>query len=231
MDYLNMLGDSLMYTYTGMLNNVRNWFLLIIAALLLTIPLWGYLMKILRNEKPAPDFRDWGTLFLDGLNAIVIVVIYAIPLVFAGSFLNRWLTDGGLTAKSPALAGAVLSLAVLILFFGIGLTGITGLIRFARSGRIREAFNVDGILGDILRVGWIEYSVAFVNIGLVVSIGVGIPLTLLAIIFRAIFVSPYSYFGLLYVQPALIIISLIIIPPVSVFIFRCSVQVYDRGYG
>jgi hypothetical protein len=229
MDYYKMLGDSCNYIHDGLINNIRNWSLLIIATLLFTVPLWGYLVTILRNEKPAPEIQDWGPLFSDGLKAIVIVVIYTIPLVLVNSILRHWL-NVGMAGKSAAITGAVLSLVFLILVFGTGLTGITGLIRFARSGRIREAFNVDGTIGDIERVGWAGYSMGFIIIGLVVSIGAGIPLTIIAIILSAVFMPGYTYPGVLIFSLAMIIIGLLITPLVSVFLSRYIVQVYDRGY-
>ena len=229
MDYCKMLGDSCNYTHDGLINNIRNCFLLIIATLLFAVPLWGYLIMILRNEKPAPEIHDWETLFSDGLKAIVIVVIYTIPLVFVNSILRHWL-KGGMAGKSAAMTGAVLSLVFLILVFGTGLTGTTGLIRFARSGRIREGFNVDGIIGDIERVGWAGYSIGFIVIELVVSIGAGLPLSVIMIILSDFIIPVNTYTGVLILSLVMVIICLLITPLVSVFMSRYIVQVYDRGY-
>ena len=41
----------------------------------------GYMLKILRGEKPAPEVQDWGTLFVDGIKYLIIAIIYALPLI------------------------------------------------------------------------------------------------------------------------------------------------------
>ena len=51
---------------------MEQWVLLLVATILLTLPLLGYELKILRGEKPAPEVSDWGTLFIDGIRYLII---------------------------------------------------------------------------------------------------------------------------------------------------------------
>ncbi len=60
MDYENMLRDAFLYTKEGVFEKINRWVLLIIATLILTIPLLGYIAKILRAEKPLRKSRIGG---------------------------------------------------------------------------------------------------------------------------------------------------------------------------
>jgi hypothetical protein len=222
-----MLWDSFGYIKAGVIDNIKTWSLLIIATFIFTIPLWGYLLKILRNEKPAPEIVGWISLFIDGFKVIFIALVYAIPIGMANFFLNPAAPTGMLTENSSILESAGLFSLVLILAFFIGLVEIIGIIRFARTDRMSEAFNFNGILGEIRRFGWIEYIFAIVILGLVVSIVIGIPMTIMTILLLAVFVTLFSYLGILYVQPILFVISLVITPLIAVFVARYLVQVFD----
>src|SRR5208283_3182685 len=81
MDYENMLRDAFAYTKEGVFQKTKRWVLLIVATLILTIPLLGYIAKILRAEKPAPEIQNWGTLFVDGIKMLIVEIIYFIPII------------------------------------------------------------------------------------------------------------------------------------------------------
>ncbi len=79
MDYGNMIGESFTYVKEGIIDNVNKWLLLIIATLILTIPLMGYIMNVYQGTKPAPEVDDWSKLFVDGILLFIVGIIYAIP--------------------------------------------------------------------------------------------------------------------------------------------------------
>jgi hypothetical protein len=81
MDYENMLRDAFSYTKEGVFEKINRWMLLIIATFILTIPLLGYIAKILRAEKPAPEVRNWVTLFVDGIKMLIVEIVYFIPII------------------------------------------------------------------------------------------------------------------------------------------------------
>ena len=62
-----MLGEAFDYAQEGLVGKWMKWLLLLVATILLSLPLLGYSLKILRGEKPSPEVSDWGTLFIDGI--------------------------------------------------------------------------------------------------------------------------------------------------------------------
>ena len=56
MDYGTLIGNSFTYVKEGIIDNVNKWLLLMIATLILTIPLMGYIMNVYRGTKPAPGW-------------------------------------------------------------------------------------------------------------------------------------------------------------------------------
>ena len=81
MDYGSMVGESFEYAKDAVVGKWNKWLMLVIATILLGIPLAGYVMRVLRGEKPAPEVDDWGTLFVDGIKYIIVALIYAIPII------------------------------------------------------------------------------------------------------------------------------------------------------
>ena len=118
-----------------------------IAAFLLSFIVSGYIVRIYRGTKPAPEFDNWGPLYLDGIKVAVVSFIWFIPLIFVVAVLLG-ITIFGLASSmatgSTASIGLILGLMlltilvemivlVIIMFFSI-----LGVIRFARTGSIRE---------------------------------------------------------------------------------------------
>src|SRR5208337_379314 len=100
MDYENMLRDAFAYTKEGVFQKTKRWVLLIVATLILTIPLLGYIAKILRAEKPAPEVQNWGTLFVDGIKMLIVEIIYFIPVIIL------WVIGMSLMSNSYGAYGA-----------------------------------------------------------------------------------------------------------------------------
>ena len=184
MDYGKMLGEAFEYAQEGLVGKWMKWLLLLVATILLSLPLLGYALKILRGEKPSPEVSDWGTLFIDGIKYVVILIIYFIPLIIIGVIsivpLGLAILSGQpeaiLAAIGAALVGFVVFVIVAIL---IALIACIGVIRFARTGSMGEAFNFGAILATIGRIGWLSYIFALIImiiiIGIVEAIGSAIP--------------------------------------------------------
>jgi hypothetical protein len=104
-------------------------------------------------------------------------------------------------------------------------------IRFARTGIFAEAFNFNGILGTIGRIGWLGYIVALFLVSIVVSI----PILILIIGF--IIVGGISLFLLknagvlvfLALLALMILLILILSPLIGVFQARYMTRVYDSA--
>jgi hypothetical protein len=216
MDYGSMVGESFEYAKEAVVGKWNKWLMLIIATILLGLPLAGYSMKVLRGEKPAPEVEDWGTLFIDGIKYVIVTLIYAIPiiivwvLVLGASFVA--IMSGDSSAMIAAFgAMAVGILVMLILGIIIAIFEMIGVVRFARTGSIGEAFNFGAILSTIAKIGWVPYIIAIVV------------LVVVAIIFGIIV-------GILMAIPILgFLIYLCLISPWALFISRYVCQLYDSA--
>jgi hypothetical protein len=216
MDFGKMIGDSFEYTKEAVVGKWNKWLMLIIATILLALPLIGYAMKVLRGEKPAPEVDDWGTLFIDGIKAWIVSLIYSIPILIVGFFvagafgLAVW--SGNIYAIIASLGAMVIG-ALVMFVLGIIITvfWVIGIVRFARTGSIGEAFNISAILATINKIGWINYIIALII------------LMIFAIIIQLIFM-------ILRVIPVLgIVICICLVAPITLLFMRYICLLYDSA--
>jgi len=206
MDFGKAVGDSFAYAQEGLVGKWTKWILLLVATIILALPLMGYMLKILRGEKPAPEVADWGTLFVDGIKYLIIGIIYAIPVLIIEFVVlgAAWMTlmSGNVKAITEAMVGSFLVgiLILLIVAIIIGLFETIGLVRFARTGSIGEAFNFGAIAETIGKIGWITYIFALIIIAIIVGIIeficmliplIGILILFILIPFLSMFASRY----------------------------------------
>jgi hypothetical protein len=174
MDFGNMVGESFGYAKDAIVGKWMQWLLLLIATILLAIPLMGYTLKVFRGEKPAPEVSGWGTLIIDGIKYLIVALIWFIPCL-----IIAFITIGaGVTAylMNPAaimgIAGGMLA-GFLILFIVALITGLLatiGIVRFARTGSMGEAFNFGAIFETIGKIGWVDYIIALIIIGIIIGV-------------------------------------------------------------
>lgn len=216
MDYGNMVGESFEYAKEAVVGKWNKWVMLIIATILLGLPLMGYAMKVLRGEKPAPEVNDWGTLFIDGIKAFIVSLIYAIPLIIVWFIVIGAsaiaIMSGNYTAMIAAFGAMAIGLLVMfVLAVIIAVFEVIGMVRFARTGSIGEAFNFSAILATIGRLGWVPYLIALFVL-IVVAVVFGIIVAIIQII------------------PILgMIIYLCLIAPWTLFVARYVCQIYDAA--
>ena len=216
MDYGNMVGDSFEYAKEAVVGKWNQWVMLIIATILLGLPLMGYVLKVLRGEKPAPEVEDWGTLFIDGIKFLIVYIIWMIPIMIVWAILIGVGFAGAMTGDETAAMAAVGTmmvgmLVVFVLAVIIGLFAMIGAVRFARTGSIGEAFNFSAILATISKIGWVPYIIAIVVLG-VCGIVFGIVV------------------GILMVIPIIgWLIYLCLISPWAIFVARYVCQLYDSA--
>jgi len=170
MDYGALISRSFDYTKDALTEKWTRWILLAIlsflqALTLSLVPLLsGYLVRVLSGKTPAPEVDEWGRLFIDGWKLNIIILIYIIPTVLI------FLLFGGLGAvgmlASAAVGGdaALIGAAIASILAGMFLAGIVAIItafvalfailRFARTGRIGDAFNLGAIFSQIGSLGW-----------------------------------------------------------------------------
>ena len=204
MDYGSMVGESFEYAKEAVVGKWNKWVMLIIATILLGLPLAGYAMKVLRGEKPAPEVDDWGTLFIDGIKYVIVALIYAIPLIIVWVIVMGAsavaIMSGDSTAMMAAFGAMAIGLLVmLVLGIIIAVFEIIGIVRFARTGSIGEAFNFGAILATIAKIGWVPYIIAIVVlvvVGIIFGIIVGIlmMIPILGFLIYLCLISPWALF-------------------------------------
>jgi hypothetical protein len=226
MDFEKILGDSFAYTKEAIAGKWMQWFLLVIATILLCLPLFGYILKIFRGERPAPEVTDWSTLFVDGIKYAIVTLVWAIPLLILFFVLigAAFLPFSSITTVSesvsqassgnPAIILGALGVYLVVVII-VGLLTVffstIGIIRFARTGSMGEAFNFREISATIGKIGWGIYIISLVVL-FVALIVVEIVIAILGMI------------------PVLgIIIQLVFIAPVMIFEARYLCQVYDAA--
>jgi hypothetical protein len=180
MDFGNMVGEAFGYAKEGLVGKWKKWILLLVATILLTLPLMGYTLRILRGEKPAPEVENWGTLFIDGIKYLIIGLIYAIPLFIIMFLALAPVVVAAMSAGSPEAMTAIVTAALGTFLVGlvvfiiaaiiIGLFANIGIVRFARMGSMGEAFNFGAILATIGKIGWINYIIALIIMGIILGI-------------------------------------------------------------
>jgi hypothetical protein len=216
MNFGNMIGESFEYAKAAVFGNYKKWLMLVVATILLGIPLFGYLMKVLRGENPSPEVEVWGTLFVDGIKYLVVALIYAIPLIIVGILIVRAVVAGMtagtladmMTAFGLIVAGLVIMVVIAIF---IAVFEIIGVVRLARTGSIREAFNFNAILVTIKKLGWSQYLIAF---DILIIAGF-----IMEIIGNVLMIIPFIG-GF---------ICLFLIPPFTLFIARFISLLYDSA--
>jgi hypothetical protein len=186
-------------------------------GLLLSFFLSGYMVRIYRGTKPAPDFTGWTDLFIDGIKLAVVWLLWALPLfivlaVGAAVAFGIYLSAPA-AAPNIALLLLVLLLIVVecVLLVIVMLFGMLGAVRFSRTGSIREGIRFSAILTTIRTMGWLSYILA-----LVVSVVVAV---IYAVISGILSLIPYIGW----------VIVLIIAPFFSILFARYITLVYEQG--
>ncbi|NYT17511.1 MAG: DUF4013 domain-containing protein [Methanomicrobiales archaeon] len=190
-----------------------------IVALIVAIALgafyMGYMVKIFRGETPLPAVTGFGALFTDGIKYTVIQIVYAIPVLIilavtlGAAFMAAMSAGPTIDALLPLIGGVILGILVaLIVAFIIGLFAIIGVVRFARTGSIGEAFNFSAIVATIGKIGWGSYILALI---IVIAI----------IVIVQVILGMIPYIGG--------IIQLIISPFITIFFTRYITLLYESS--
>jgi hypothetical protein len=187
----------------------------VIAAIILSAFYLGYQMKILRGETPLPIVSGYGRLFTDGMRYLAIEIIYTLPvfiiiaLTIGGAIMSAISAGPDFEDVFPIIGGVIIGILVaLIIGFIIGLFAVVGLVRFARTGRMSEAFNFGAIMTTIGRIGWGHYILALI-------------IVVVLIVIVQIILGIIPYIG--------VILQLIVSPFITVFYSRYVSLLYDSA--
>ena len=189
----------------------------IIIAIILSAFYSGYTLKILRGEKTLPPVVNFGTLFVDGIKYLIINFIYIIPAVIVFCItvvpalisMLQFIMGTALPAMKDAFMGMMLGiLLTIIVAIILSLFAIIGVVRFARTGAMGEAFRFSAILATIRKMGWCNYIMALLFMMAIVMVIVGV----------------FSLFPVIGV-----IIQFIITPFIGIFTMRYICLLYESA--
>ena len=140
---------------------------LLLAGILLSFFTSGYLVRVCRGITPPPEFGDWLSLYLEGIKVSIVQIIWLIPIFLAfcvsGFFFGfaDAAKESGLTLPMwiGALLLTVLAIALAIL---IVLCMFIAIVRYARTGSIREGIRYSAVIATIRAIGWGSYILALI---------------------------------------------------------------------
>ena len=163
------LGESFEYAKEALVGKWVRWILLAIISIIPVVNFIasGYIVRVLRGIKPAPELEDYVQLFIDGLLYFIIMFIWMIPVIivtmlFFGGALIAMISGSDALAIAGAgamLIGIPVVFVVMILCL---LFAYIGIVRFARMEKFGEAFAFGAIKDKIGEIGWGNYVISLV---------------------------------------------------------------------
>ena len=197
---------------------------LIVLIVLNVIPIvdWiviGYAARVLRESPGSndpPKLEKYGEMFMDGAKVFFASLIYMlIPAIFIGagaaSFVASGLFHGQIVGPGAMMFGGtgvvLILIGIVAAFFFLLILGI-GIAHMIRTGKFGKAFAFGEIFGIIRIIGWAKY------------IGWAIVVFIIALVVGGI-AGAIPYVGWL--------LSVIISPLLSIFIFRSLGLLYNEG--
>lgn len=140
--------------------------LLIGAGVLCNLLLWGWIVRLFRNNPLPPEFDRPLLLCLDGIKVHTIPLVWMlVPAILA--FLQFTVAGSSTVTVDPEhpdpatiLILALFAAQLLIILYAVQY-GLIGMIRFARTGSVREAFAILEIKGTFDQIGFVNYYLGF----------------------------------------------------------------------
>ncbi len=239
MDFGTILDQTFAYTKDSVWGHTKRWLLLI--GCMIVFPFFlGYMVRIYRGIVPAPEPGEWGAMFIDGLKLLLVEVVYAAPvillIIIAFIPLLLALVTGGAPPTDPStltnaqiqqwirghpefISAIILMIILLLLAILCGIIisifSFLGVVRFARTGSMAEAFNFSAIVLHIHQIGWLNYLLALLMICVI-----GFIFGMITNLFSSIPVIG-DIVGL--------IVSVILYVPYLIFTSRYAALVYNAG--
>ncbi|PKL60648.1 MAG: hypothetical protein CVV33_01605 [Methanomicrobiales archaeon HGW-Methanomicrobiales-4] len=168
------LSDSFGYAQEALVGKWMRWIVLIISTIIFPL-IYGYTLRVMKGINPAPEAENFLDLFIDGIKMIVISFVYMI-IPFIIFFASAGAAVIGLIGKNDSISLGMLGAAAggmlifIIVAFIFGLFATIGMIRFARTDSMGEAFNISEIMAIIARIGWLNYILALIVLWIVLCV-------------------------------------------------------------
>ena len=124
--------------------------------------LWtGFILRVYRGGEL--KLGSWGRMFLDGLLATIISLLYCIPYVI----ICILLAFGPMTNPTYALIALIVEFIVILI---TSMVLLMGLIRFAKEQRFGAAFQIKELFSIIGTIGWLRYLANIIVIGIIMLV-------------------------------------------------------------
>jgi hypothetical protein len=193
---------------------------LVIAGIVASFFISGYIVRIYCGMRPAPDFTGWSSLFADGIKLDIVMLAWFLPAIILMLLLLLFAFGGmiwpGLFANFGStiliiVVGLVLLITALALLIIAAFYVTMGAVRFARTGSMVEGWRYSAISAIIRRIGWGNYFIALV-----------------------LFFFAALFFNLIVSIPAIIpfvgwIVPVCLSPLLTVFSARYFTLIYETG--
>lgn len=177
-----LLSDSFGYANEGLIGKWVRWIILIISSIIFPL-IMGYSLRVMKGTTPAPEPGEYLGMFIDGIKMVIIEFVYMIiPFIIAIATFS--ISGGfgsvamyGMNVDNPfAYIGMLIATFGLSMFlfmivaFIFSLFAIIGMVRFARTGSMGEAFAFGEIANTIGKIGWVQYIIALIVLFIVISV-------------------------------------------------------------
>lgn len=138
-----------------------------VVGLLASFFISGYLVRVYRGTRPAPDFTGWASLFVDGIRLDLVMLAWFLPaliVLLAELALGLgMITSSHITANPGTLVLMILLIPVEIAFLVVAFFYmVLGGIRFSRTGSMAEGWRFSAVTEMLRRIGWGNYFIAVV---------------------------------------------------------------------
>ncbi|MDO5844826.1 MAG: DUF4013 domain-containing protein [Methanocorpusculum sp.] len=194
--------------------------------------LQGYIYRILKVGKEAPDYRNkWG-LFFSGWRVNAVLLYYSIPLIvisliyliiFAYIFPNLIsyapITEVQFSVILTGILTFIYAALEFISFIFVALFAFVGLVHLARSGSVRESTGIKKMKDIISKIGWYDYILSLVIMSIV----------FLLVTFIFILIGQnliYDLWGL----GILLAVYIFVMIPLATFFAKYLSYVYDSAF-
>ncbi|HWQ15937.1 MAG TPA: DUF4013 domain-containing protein [Roseiflexaceae bacterium] len=160
--------------------------LITLIPILGTLATYGYSYKLARNvargqERPLPDWNEFGDILTRGLMGIVIQIVYTLPVIllyFIVIFATAGAAAATMDAEGEGGAGALIGLCLFPLLFlaaiACGLAALAAIARYLATDEFGEAFKFGEVFASLRNnIGpFVMLIVTAIAAGIVASLGI-----------------------------------------------------------
>ncbi len=172
------------------------------SLILLPLPL-GYLFRIIKTSfggfDELPEFNNWKSMYFDGAKVLIILIIYALPVIAVFLIFNfdqlfyLNMANVSLIYLGSSILGSVTQIIVFILIGFIEYIGIANMALY--GGEIGAAFRFREITQRISLIGFRKYLLSYAVIWIIgiltASISLLTYLIVIGIVIIPLLIAPY----------------------------------------